>query len=242
MMRQYGGVVSDADVAIVKNALAETNNELEKAKRPRDLWDVMGFKLDDEQKQAISESVSFALEQMTAILDAEIEMAQQAVDAANERVTAAQSALDAEMQAKANGLAYSQTEAEKRLALEKRTQAKAIAEQKRVQKQRQAIDTLTQTTSLITATAQLWNSFAGTGPAAPFLAAAAIAAMWASFGVAKSRLLSLPGVQRKPKNTVTVPMSLSTAAAIRAATTYRWASTPRPARNAGSRAGKCSPW
>ena len=38
---------------------------------------------------------------------------------------------------------------------------------------------------MITARALLWKSFAGTGPAAPFLAAAAIAAMWTSFAVAK---------------------------------------------------------
>lgn len=186
MMRQYGGVVSDADVAIVKNALAETNNELEKAKRPRDLWDVMGFKLDDEQKQAISESVSFALEQMTAILDAEIEMAQQAVDAANERVTAAQSALDAEMQAKANGLAYSQTEAEKRLAMEKQNQAKAIAEQKKAQKQKAQIETLQQISSLVTASAAIWGALV-----LPWLAIPAIAIMWATFGAAKIKASQL---------------------------------------------------
>lgn len=186
MMRQYSGVVSDADVAIVKNAIAETNNEIEKAKRPRDFWDVVGINLDDEKKQAISESVSFALEQMTAILDAEIEMAQQAVDAANERVSAAQSALDAEMQAKANGLAYSQTEAEKRLAMEKQNQAKAIAEQKKAQKQKAQIETLQQISSLVTASAAIWGALV-----LPWLAIPAIAIMWATFGAAKIKASQL---------------------------------------------------
>ena len=186
MMRQYSGVVSDADVAIVKNAIAETNNELEKAKRPRDFWDVVGINLDDEKKQAISESVSFALEQMTAILDAEIEMAQQAVDAANERVSAAQSALDAEMQAKANGLAYSQTEAEKRLAMEKQNQAKAIAEQKKAQKQKAQIETFQQISSLVTASAAIWGALV-----LPWLAIPAIAIMWATFGAAKIKASQL---------------------------------------------------
>ena len=163
LMNQYGGVVSDADVAIVKNAITATNNEIEKAKQPRDLWDAMGINLDDDKKQAISESVSFALEQMSSILDAEIEMAQQAVDAANERVTAAQSALDAEMQAKANGLAYSQTEAEKRLEMEKQNQAKAIAEQKKAQKQKAQIETLQQISSLVTASAAIWGGPAVAG-------------------------------------------------------------------------------
>lgn len=186
MMRNISGVVSDADVAIVKNAIAETNNEIEKAKRPRDFWDVVGINLDDEKKQAISESVSFALEQMTAILDAEIEMAQQAVDAANERVSAAQSALDAEMQAKANGLAYSQTEAEKRLAMEKQNQAKAIAEQKKAQKQKAQIETLQQISSLVTASAAIWGALV-----LPWLAIPAIAIMWATFGAAKIKASQL---------------------------------------------------
>lgn len=176
LMNQYGGVVSDADVAIVKNAITATNNEIEKAKQPRDLWDAMGINLDDDKKQAISESVSFALEQMSSILDAEIEMAQQAVDAANERVTAAQSALDAEMQAKANGLAYSQTEAEKRLEMEKQNQAKAIAEQKKAQKQKAQIETLQQISSLVTASAAIWGALV-----LPWLAIPAIAIMWATF-------------------------------------------------------------
>lgn len=186
LMNQYGGVVSDADVAIVKNAITATNNEIEKAKQPRDLWDAMGINLDDDKKQAISESVSFALEQMTAILDAEIEMAQQAVDAANERVTAAQSALDAEMQAKANGLAYSQTEAEKRLEMEKQNQAKAIAEQKKAQKQKAQIETLQQISSLVTASAAIWGALV-----LPWLAIPAIAIMWATFGAAKIKASQL---------------------------------------------------
>lgn len=186
LMNQYGGVVSDADVAIVKNAITATNNEIEKAKQPRDLWDTMGINLDDDKKQAISESVSFALEQMTAILDAEIEMAQQAVDAANERVTAAQSALDAEMQAKANGLAYSQTEAEKRLEMEKQNQAKAIAEQKKAQKQKAQIETMQQISSLVTASAAIWGALV-----LPWLAIPAIAIMWATFGAAKIKASQL---------------------------------------------------
>lgn len=186
LAREYGGLLTAEDLEIAQNTIKAIEIEKEKAKRPRDLWDVMGFKLDDEQKQAISESVSFALEQMTAILDAEIEMAQQAVDAANERVTAAQSALDAEMQAKANGLAYSQTEAEKRLAMEKQNQAKAIAEQKKAQKQKAQIETLQQISSLVTASAAIWGALV-----LPWLAIPAIAIMWATFGAAKIKASQL---------------------------------------------------
>uniref|UniRef100_UPI0040297755 hypothetical protein n=1 Tax=Alistipes onderdonkii TaxID=328813 RepID=UPI0040297755 len=186
LAREYGGLLTAEDLEIAQNTIKAIEIEKEKAKRPRDFWDVVGINLDDEKKQAISESVSFALEQMTAILDAEIEMAQQAVDAANERVTAAQSALDAEMQAKANGLAYSQTEAEKRLAMEKQNQAKAIAEQKKAQKQKAQIETLQQISSLVTASAAIWGALV-----LPWLAIPAIAIMWATFGAAKIKASQL---------------------------------------------------
>ncbi|WP_289110415.1 hypothetical protein [uncultured Alistipes sp.] len=186
LAREYGGLLTAEDLEIAQNTIKAIEIETEKAKKPRDLWDAMGINLDDDKKQAISESVSFALEQMTAILDAEIEMAQQAVDAANERVTAAQSALDAEMQAKANGLAYSQTEAEKRLEMEKQNQAKAIAEQKKAQKQKAQIETLQQISSLVTASAAIWGALV-----LPWLAIPAIAIMWATFGAAKIKASQL---------------------------------------------------
>ena len=53
------------------------------------------------------------------------------------------------------------------------------------QRRQEAINTVTQASSLVTASANLWSSFSGMGPLGPALAIAAIAAMWTSFAVAK---------------------------------------------------------
>ena len=61
----------------------------------------------------------------------------------------------------------------------------AIKEKQKAQKAQLAIDTITQTSSLITATAQLWSAVGGVPIIGPALALAAIATMWGSFAAAK---------------------------------------------------------
>ncbi|MEG0580258.1 MAG: hypothetical protein RR490_10120, partial [Niameybacter sp.] len=53
------------------------------------------------------------------------------------------------------------------------------------QRRQEALNTVTQASSLVTASAGLWQSFSGLGPIGPALAIAAIGAMWSSFAVAK---------------------------------------------------------
>ena len=143
----------------------------------------LGF--DDDQIAALEEAVNIAIEQLEAIAQAEVDLAQMAVDKAKERVEAAQNAYDAEVEARANGYANNVATAKKELQQEKKNQQEKEKILAAAQKRQEALDTVSQTSSLITASALLWKSFAGTGVAAPFLAAAAIAAMWTSFAVAK---------------------------------------------------------
>lgn len=147
------------------------------------LLDKLGFSKN--QITALEEAASVVVEQLNNIMQAEVDLAQQAVSNAEERVNAAQSAYEAEVEARANGYANSVATAKKELQQEKKNQREKEKILEAAQRRQEAINTITQTTSLITASALLWKSFAGTGPAAPFLAAAAIAAMWTSFAVAK---------------------------------------------------------
>ena len=143
----------------------------------------LGF--DDESIEAMQNAGSIIMEQISAIADAYVEAAEREVEAAKERVAAAQSAYDAEIEARNNGYANNVATAKAELQLEKRTQREKQKELEKAQKAQEAINTVTQISSLVTATAQLWASFASTGVAAPILAAAAITAMWGSFAFAK---------------------------------------------------------
>ena len=100
-------------------------------------------------------------------------------------VETARIALDAEIEARNNGYASNVAAAQKELELAKRTQQKALQEQQRAQKAQQAVDTAIQTSSLITASANLWSSMSKVPVVGPAMAIAAIALMWSSFAAAK---------------------------------------------------------
>lgn len=147
------------------------------------LLDRLGF--NEDQIEAMTEAANIIISNIQSIMEAEVEAAEQAVELAQQRVDAAQAAYEAEVEARNNGYANNVATAKKELQQEKKNQLQKQKMLEAAQRRQQALDTVTQTTSLITASALLWKSFAGTGPAAPFLAAAAIAAMWTSFAVAK---------------------------------------------------------
>ena len=177
-----------------------------KSRRKTDIWDLLlgktqkdeygnvFKKLDDEGKAFVNQlidSLDTAMEYMDEFMDKRIEMAEIAVEAAQKESEAAKSALESEMEARANGYAnnvdLARREYEEKLALEE----KAVEEKKRLQKIQESIDTLTQISSLVTATAQLWAAYSSLPGIGQALAIAAIAAMWGSFAAAKIQAAQL---------------------------------------------------
>lgn len=143
----------------------------------------LGF--DDDQIAALSEATNIVLENIKAIADAEVEAAEQAVAAAEKRVEAAQSAYDAEIEGRNNGYANSVATAKKELQQEKKNQAQKEKLLEEAKRRQEAINTVIQASSLITASANLWSSFSSIPIIGPALAMAAIATMWTSFAAAK---------------------------------------------------------
>jgi hypothetical protein len=145
----------------------------------------LGF--DDDQIGAFNMAIDAIKDNISSLVDAWNEAAQAAVDAADKQVEAAQAVLDAEIEARNNGYANSVVTAQKELGLAKKNREEAIKEQKKAQKAQLAIDTVTQASSLVTASAQIWAALSGVKVVGPALAIAAIAAMWGSFIEAKTR-------------------------------------------------------
>lgn len=143
----------------------------------------LGF--DDDQIAALSEATNIVLENIKAIADAEVEAAEQTVAAAEKRVEAAQSAYDAEVEGRNNGYANNVATAKKELQQEKKNQAQKEKLLEEAKRRQEAINTVIQASSLITASANLWSSFSSIPIIGPALAIAAIAAMWTSFAAAK---------------------------------------------------------
>lgn len=183
-----GVKMTDAEVQTIQNTITKIDQEIEKSKgdeRGNDIYGLFGLNLDDDQKEAISTSVSFAIEQLNGFLDAKVQAADAAVSAADKEVDASQRRLDAELEARANGYANNVAMAQKELDQAKKNQEKALKEQQKAQKAQQAIQTIQQIGNLVTASALIWSQLGF-----PF-AIPAIAIMWGSFAAAKIKAAQL---------------------------------------------------
>ena len=183
-----GVKMTDAEVKTIENTIAKIDQEIEKSKgdeRGNDIYGLFGLNLDDDQKEAISTSVSFAIEQLNSFLDAKVQAADAAVSAADKEVDASQRRLDAELEARANGYANNVAMAQKELDVAKKNQEKALKEQQKAQKAQAAIQTIQQIGDLVTASALIWSQLGF-----PF-AIPAIAIMWGSFAAAKIKAAQL---------------------------------------------------
>lgn len=143
----------------------------------------LGF--DDDQIAALSEATKIIIDNIKSIIDAEVKAAEKAVELAEQRVDAAQSAYEAEIEARNNGYANNVATAKKELQLERKNQAQKQKILEDAQRKQERIDTITQASSLVTASANLWSAFSKIPIVGPALAIAAIAAMWTSFAMAK---------------------------------------------------------
>lgn len=183
-----GVKMTDAEVKTIENTIAKIDQEIEKSKgdeRGNDIYGLFGLNLDDDQKEAISTSVSFAIEQLNGFLDAKVQAADAAVSAADKEVDASQRRLDAELEARANGYANNVAMAQKELDVAKKNQEKALKEQQKAQKAQAAIQTIQQIGNLVTASALIWSQLGF-----PF-AIPAIAIMWGSFAASKIKAAQL---------------------------------------------------
>lgn len=147
------------------------------------LLETLGF--NDRQVSAIQDAANIVVNSFKDILAAEIELAEKEVELAEERVSRAQSAYDAEIEARNNGYAHNVATAKKELLEERRKQKEKEKILADAQKRQQTLDSLTQSSSLITASANLWKAFSEIPFIGPALAIAAIATMWTSFAAAK---------------------------------------------------------
>ena len=186
-LNKTAGVKLTAEqVATIQNQIAAID-KVSKKTPFNNLYEVLGIGLDSDQQSALNEAISATVEAINGVIDARLQEAEAAVTAANARVEAAQSALDAEIEARNNGYANNVVQAQKELELEKAKQQKAIEEKQKAQKAQLAIDTITQASSLITASANIWSSLSGIPVVGVGLAVAALATMWGSFLASKAK-------------------------------------------------------
>lgn len=184
--RKNGKDLTAEQAATIRNQIAAIDKTA-KSTPYKNLYEVLGIGINSEQQDAFNTAINATVDGINTAIDALMKEADAAINAANARVDAAQSALDAEIEARNNGYANNVIQAQKDLELEKQQQQKVIEEKQKAQKAQLAIDTMTQASSLITASANIWSSLSGIPIVGVGLAVAALATMWASFLASKAK-------------------------------------------------------
>jgi multidrug efflux pump subunit AcrA (membrane-fusion protein) len=175
-----GKKLTDAEIELIKKQIQGVDIELQKNdKQNRDIYDVLGFNLSDEKKQAIDASLQYAQDALASFMDSYINAAEAKRQAADEEVARTQSVLQAEIEARAKGYANEVETARKEYDNARKQQQKAIEQQKKAQKAKLLMDSISQVSNLITASSLIWSQL-GFPWAIP-----ALAVMWGSFAASK---------------------------------------------------------
>lgn len=180
------------EIAAVKATIAGIEKEIGKTGY-NNLYEVFGIGLDSNQQDALNTALGSVKDAISAIADAWTKTADAAVNAANAQVESAERALDAQIEARNAGYANAVETAQKELELAKKNQRNALVEQQKAQRAQIALDAAMQSSSLITATANIWKALSGITAVGPGLAIAAIATMWGSFAAAKIKAAQVVG-------------------------------------------------
>lgn len=176
--------MTDMEVKAVKAAIEKINQEKSRVGYDN-LYELLGLNVSDRQQDALNTAISSISDSIGSLIDSWVSAADAAADSANKQVEAAQKILDAEIEARNAGYANNVDMARKELELAKKNAKEAEKEKAKAQKAQARIDSLSQSSSLVTASANIWSSLSSVPLIGPALAVAAIAAMWTSFAAAK---------------------------------------------------------
>lgn len=196
-----------------KDAKERTKKAEEEAKRKKaemkkriDLYDLLGFKIEEDQKKDIDEAIGYAIESLNMFMDAWTAAADARREQADSEVERTQRVLEAEIEARNAGYANDVETARKELEEAKKNQQKAMQQQKQAHQAQIALDSATQASSLITATANIWKAFTSLGPWGIAAAIAATALMWGSFAAAKIKAFEVAGMETEKYGEGTVEL------------------------------------
>lgn len=184
--------LSSLQVEAIKNTIKKIDGEISKAGTQNlDIYSAFGIKLEDDQKQAISDSINFAIDGINSLLEARIAAIDKSLEKIQAEGDAIKSRLDQEIEARNNGYANQVSQVQKELELNKRKEEQALKDKEKAQKAQAAIDTLSQVSGLITASVNIWSSLSAIPVIGPALAAVAVGVMFASYAASKLKAKSV---------------------------------------------------
>ena len=178
---------------IVKQLQAVAQEAIE-GQQPRSLAQILG--ISQEGFEGLKDATAEIIDSLNQIADARVKEAEAAVDAASKKVEAAQDALIREQELAKEGLANNSDLRKKELEEAKKAREEAEKERVKAVRAQILLDSVSQISSLISASANIFKSLS----AIPFvgipLAVATIATMFGAFAVAKSQALKAASVPK----------------------------------------------
>lgn len=197
------GLGDDAQIAQIKNKIAQINLELaglkipepkaEGKKKGRNIFELLGLDdtFGDEDQKKILEGLQRFADELKSISDdifgAKVDRADREIDLAQKQIDEAERFYDEQKSLNEQGFANDLGLAQQQLDAAKVKEAKAIEQKRQALKEQQKIDTALQVLNLVTASANIYKSYS----AIPFvgipLAIGVIATMFGAFIAAKAR-------------------------------------------------------
>lgn len=176
--------MTDMEIAAIRKTIDGIEKEIGRTGY-NNIYELLGLNITSEQQSALQTALDSVKDSIGSIMDSWKAAADASVESANKQVESAQKILDAEIEARNAGYANSVETAQKELELAKKNQAQAQRESEKAQRAQIAADAAMQSSSLVTASANIWKSLSGVPVVGPGLAVAALALMWGSFAAAK---------------------------------------------------------
>lgn len=185
--------VNDNAIAALKLAIKKAQNEIaEIGKGDSKLLESLGLgDVTDEQLQSIKDNISIVSESIKNILSEGLENAidsnRNFIDDLNAQIQSVSDNIDRQKQLQLEGQANNLESEKDNLARLEEERRKALERDKKLQREKLALDGASQLSSLITASAKIFEAYAGLPFIGQALSVAAIAAMFSAFAISQVR-------------------------------------------------------
>ena len=183
LQREYGDLMTETEVEIVENLILQTQRKIDEMgkTRPEDFWEMVGIKMSENTRALVRDSVQFALDNISMIIQARQQQADAAVKASEQEVDSARKAYEEELKLAKDGHANRLEIAERELEQAEKNKERAadMAERERARQAR--LESLAQSGNLLVASTKILAQY-GIPMALPFLAM-----MWSTFYAQRRR-------------------------------------------------------
>lgn len=171
------GPYTEQEIQHIRNLIKQVDVEMEGLGEgeQRDIWDLLGIELGEEEKGAIAASTDLVISHIRSVADERVDAANRVVNATQKEVDAARKALDEQKKLTADGYASDEASAREALdAAEERSKI-ALKRQEEAQKKQEKLRSLEQVANMIVASSEVIKKF--NFP----LAIPVLALMWGTF-------------------------------------------------------------